>query len=165
MEAGFNRRGLWAIALCLSSAGCGDGLPASETDEQLGAVSLAIQQVPSDITCIQITAAGSRVQTQSFPVTPLGATTLVMKGIAPGTVTFSGAAFPATCSSLTGASIPTWVADPLSVTIVAGTQTNVTLVMRPAGSGGITVDFQGGAGGGVPLGIWDSTNWDNAIWQ
>jgi hypothetical protein len=156
----------WIAIVSTACVSCGGAENATDGEhENTGAIGLAIQQVPSDIKCIQITAAGSRVQSQSFGVTPLGSTTLVMRGIAPGTVMFSGAAFPIACPLLSTASIPTWVADPIEAVIVSGTQTNLTLTMRPAGSGGITVDFQGGVGGGVPLGIWDPTNWDNAIWQ
>jgi hypothetical protein len=164
------REGAWWCGLgafgvfSLLAAGCWTaGEDASV--ESAGSVALEIQKVPSDIRCIQITGAGSRVQTKSFDVTPLGNTTLIMPGIAPGSVTFSGASYPLACKLVTAASAPTWVADPVTATIVAGTQTNLSIVMRPSGSGGITIDFQGGANDGVPLGLWDSMNWDNAIWQ
>jgi hypothetical protein len=62
--------------------------------------------------------------------------------------------------------VPSWIADAVTVTIVAGTQTNITLVMAPAGLAGIGVDFQGGSGSqGIKLGVWDSRNWDNAVFQ
>src|SRR5882672_951231 len=146
------------------AVGCGQGDGAdTSNDKGLGTVQVALQNVPSDIYCVQITSAGSIVRTDSFDVSPGASTTLTIKGIAPGSVKFTGAAFPTACQSLTPTSIPTWVADAVTKTIVSGTTTNVTIVMRPAGNAGVTVDFQGGGGTtGVPLAIWDSTNWDNA---
>jgi hypothetical protein len=125
-----------------------------------------VQTVPSDIRCITIDAAGTRLQSERFSVTPGAGTTLTMRGVSPGSTKFTGASYPVTCDSITTASVPSWIADAVTVTIVAGTQTNITLVMRPAGLAGIGVDFQGGSGSqGIKLGVWDSTNWDNAVFQ
>lgn len=142
------------------------GLGGGPDPESTGTVQLFLQQIPSDISCIQIIAEGSIRQANLFPVTPGAASTITMPGVPSGSVKFSGAAYPIACASVTPSTVPTWIADPKTVTIVSGSTTNLTLSMRPAGNAGVTVDFVGGAGsGGVVLGVWNSTNWNNAIWQ
>lgn len=170
MHAGVSGRvrGYWAAvgAVVVATAACGDGARSRPGPDDFGTVVLAVQTVPSDIKCIKIVSAGSLAFATQFTVTPGGSTALTMPGVSPGSVTFSGEAYPLACTSVTASTVATWIADPVVATVVAGATTNVALTMRPAGNVGLTVDFQGGAGAqGIPLGVWDSTNWGNAIWQ
>src|SRR5262245_1725367 len=107
------------IFLCGCSTGQGDG------PEALGRVEIALMNVPSDVLCVQVIAAGSRAISSLFTVTPGGSTTFTMPGVPPGSVTFSGGAFPNACATITPATVPTWIADVKTVTIVAGATTSV----------------------------------------
>jgi hypothetical protein len=153
--------------LCtLGALGCGVAPAADSSDGSLGTVQFAIMTVPSDVKCIKIVAGGTAAFSTNFTVTPSGSTSLTMPGVSPGSNTFSGEAYSIACASVTTTTVANWIADPVVATVTAGGTTNVTLVMRPAGNVGVAVDFQGGGGAtGIPLGVWNSVNWDNTIWQ
>ena len=161
----------------------------SETEGPVGSAQFAIKIVPNDVQCIQITAAGTRSLTSSFAVTPNQAAQLTMPGLPAGAVTFSALAFAVPCSQVTAASVPGWISAPVVGQVIAGGVIQVTLVMMQAGSANVGIEFpgsggaggaggagggagspgggaNGGSGGGNPSpGVWDSSNWDNALWQ
>ena len=131
--------------LAIGSAGCGpEANDFFASDENVGSVSFALVQVPSDVRCIELTASGSSVITSSFNVVPGASTTLLMTGLPSGSVEFTGVAYPAACAALNDESRPTWVADPLTATITSGATANLSLTMRPAGNANVSVDFVGG---------------------
>ncbi len=145
--------------------GCSSA-PGSTPEESFGTVQVALMTVPSDVKCIKVVAAGTFAISTTFAVTPNNSANLTLSGVSPGANTFSGEAYSLACGSVTASTVANWITDPVVASVVSGAKTNVTLIMRPASSVGVSVDFQGGGGGmGVPLGSWDSTNWDNAIWQ
>jgi hypothetical protein len=154
-----------AIFLTGAGSGCSSGSSTAET-ERPGTVQLAVMNAPSDVKCIKVVAAGTVAFSMNFAVAPGASSIFTMPGVSPGSNTFSGEAYSLACASATAATVANWIADPVVATVVSGATTNVTLVMRPAGTVGVGVDFQGGGGGaGIPLGVWNSTNWNNAIWQ
>jgi hypothetical protein len=123
--------------------GCGGGNGSvSDDSTELGSVQMELKTVPTGLRCVQIVATGSRVLVTNFAVSGGGATTFTMPGISPGSVVFTGAGFTAACSGVTDKSVPTWVADPVTVTISPGAQSSVNLNMRVAGSASVSVDFQ-----------------------
>ena len=183
--------GLAALWGCSSLPG-GGAAAGSEDEGPVGSAQFAVKIVPNDVRCIQITAAGSRSLTSSFDVTPNQAAQLTMPGLPAGAVTFSALAFSVPCSQVTAASVPGWSSAPVVGQVIPGGIIQVTLVMMQAGSANIGIEFPGtggasgssgaggssgsaGKGGGAnggsggngnpPLGVWDSTNWDNALWQ
>ena len=197
------RIGALPLALLLPAlvfaCGTGDKARGSAPSGAIGTAQLFIQEVPGDVRCIRITAAGSRTRTDSFDVSPMDSAVLTMEALPAGDVTFSGDAFPVACADITMSVRPNWLSDPVTVEIVPGDVTDVTLVMRPVGGARIGVDFVGGGTGGAtggtggsatggtggsatggtgtggtgtggtggtsPLGTWDSSNWDEAVWQ
>jgi hypothetical protein len=99
-------------------------------------------QVPPDVTCIHIVAAGTRTKQADFDVMPGQMSVLPMNGLPLGTVSFSGAAFPSACAAMTSTSQPTFVADPVVAQITSSAVTQVTLAMRRNGQASISVDFE-----------------------
>jgi len=195
-----------AVALCaLALFGCAKTGDNADVEGPVGSARFSVQTVPADVSCIRITADGSRDRTQSFDATPNQSAEFTMPSLPAGSVTFTAEAFPVKCSKVTSTSLPTWMSDPVTAEITPGGVTSVTLIMRPVGSADIGIDFQdggttggsggsAGSGGGggsagsggsggtagssgtggtsgsggsssLPPGVWDSTNWDNAVWQ
>ena len=180
---------LAVLAGCsLLSGGGSNGTVATVATEDVGEAQFAVKIVPNDVQCIQVTAAGSRTLTSSFDVTPNQAAQLSMPGLPSGVVTFTATAFSTPCSQVTASSIPGWSSAAVTGQVVAGGVIQVTLVMSQSGSANIGIEFPGsagaggsagggsggsggsgnaGAGGnaGSQAGIWDSSKWNNALWQ
>jgi hypothetical protein len=127
---------LCALALVASLGACSP--PADEEDVATAVLSLV--QVPADIHCVRITAAGSRTVVKSFDATPGASATFSLSRLPVGAVTFSGEAFAAACSAV-GMSAPDWVSDPVTVTLTAGIEAQVSLIMRRNGRASVSVDF------------------------
>src|SRR5688572_6343866 len=124
------------LALAVTAA-CG-----SEDSPNIGVALIAITEAPADVGCIRISAQGSaRSLVRLFDVVAGQSTVFRFNGLPVGSVTFSGDAFATQCPNVDSASIPTWVSDPVVSPVVAGVETNVTLVMRRGGRGTISVDF------------------------
>jgi hypothetical protein len=115
--------------------------PPADDGTGVGVVMVAITAAPADVSCVQIRAEGTRTVTRSFDVTPGASTVLKMNGLPLGALTFSGQAFASTCAGVTAASDPTWVADAVATTVVAGVVGSVTLTMRRNGNVNVSVDF------------------------
>ena len=56
---------LVAVMLGVSAVGCG---AAHDGDDAIGSASVAIAKVPDDVTCVRLTAVGSRTVTHDYPV-------------------------------------------------------------------------------------------------
>jgi uncharacterized membrane protein YgcG len=167
-----------AFALCaLALFGCAKTGDNADVEGPVGSARFSVQTVPTDVSCISVTADGSRDRTQLFDATPNQSAEFTMPALPAGSVTFTAEAFPVKCSKVSSATLPTWVSDPVTADITPGGVTSVKLIMRPVGSagsggtgGGAGSGGSGGAagsGGGtsLPPGVWDTTNWDNAVWQ
>src|SRR5262245_34647873 len=98
-------------AAVLAIVGCGG--EGTEQEELLGSAEIQITQVPADVSCVRITAAGSRVSQQAFNVMAGQSSVLAMQGLPTGTVTFSGDAFNTPCSQVGPMSTANYVADPV----------------------------------------------------
>jgi hypothetical protein len=131
------------------------------TGEDVGVVKLAIAPGPTDAACLRVTVTGpsGTSATRTLGLVPGKSTTGTIGGLPLGAVSVKGEAFSYACSQLTNASIPTWVADPVSVVLTPGTPAPVELVMQKAGQIQVSVDWstggaggQGGAGGAAGTG-------------
>ena len=145
---------LLLASLLLLACGNGEGKRGAGKNGPVGSAQLYIQQVPSEVRCIRITASSpSRSRTDAFDVTPGQSATLTMDALPAGSVTFTGDAFAVACADIGVSTRPTWLSDPVTVEIQPGQTTDVTIVMRPVGGARIGVDFQdagaptGGTGG------------------
>jgi hypothetical protein len=136
-----------AVLACLVGLGCSDeaDLPAGNRQ---GTATIALTATPEDVACVKLAAQGSSTVRQSFDVMAGGQTRLTMNGLPLGVVMFSGDAFATACASV-GAAMPTWMADPVTITLVANVNAQLTLTMRRPGRATIDVGFQGGADAGA----------------
>ena len=165
---------------CSSFPGGGSG---GDGEEAVGAAQFAVKVVPSDVQCIQVNAVGSRSLSSSFDVKPNQAAQLTMPGLPAGSVTFTAVAFATPCAQVSATSVPTYSSAPTVGQVIPGGVIQVTLVMTQSGSAVIGIEFPGsgggggagagggggsgtgGSGGALSAGVWDTSKWDNALWQ
>jgi hypothetical protein len=131
---------LLSIVLLAAASGC-EQRPAADGD--LGQVTIALTQVPANVACLRITAAGSRTVQSAFAVMPGQPSTLTVTGLPTGQVSFSGEAFSTACASLVMTSVPEWVGGPVTASVTSTSSVSVPLVLRPNGRATVGVDFQG----------------------
>jgi virginiamycin B lyase len=111
--------------------------PADDTAE----VTANLDITSSDVRCINVKAVGSTTVTTQADVQGQTSSTLLLTGIPAGSVTFTASAFSVRCASATTA---TYVSDPVTATVAAGTPLALSFKMRPAsamGAGSATLDF------------------------
>ncbi len=135
-----NRIRRWApfVAMAACSSNGQDG----SSDGVMGQARISIQEVPQDVQCVQIVAAGSVSTSRSFDVVPGEGSVFTLNGLPLGEVSFSGEAFPTACAQL-GDGAAAWVADPVVATLVAGVVADVALTMHRNGQAAVAVDFVG----------------------
>jgi sugar lactone lactonase YvrE len=119
-------------------AGCGS--PSDRAAEGTGTASVAIEQVPSDVACVEIDVSGLNAVTQRFTVKPGSSSVLTVAGIPTGSVDISGIAWNAPCASV--GSAPTWAAQSTPTTIVKGSTATVPLTFFPTTTTNVGVDFE-----------------------
>lgn len=129
------------LAGCDHPAGGGDGAPAPT-----GVVRVEIVQAPPDVQCVRINVASSRTFSRFFTAIPGQGTVFMMPGLPLGPATFTADAFGIPCSQVGSDAVATWVSESGTVTVTAGAQTSVTLVMHRPGSTMVSVDFPGSPG-------------------
>lgn len=130
------------LATCL--LGC--AMEHGQGPEATGRASLAVTNVPQNVLCITVTAAGDPTVTSTFPVAPGGDTSnLSMAGLAVGAVDFSGAAYTVDCSALPAHGNPEWVAPTVSTVVLPDQIASVSLEFHPNGQANVSGDFGGAA--------------------
>jgi len=129
---------------------CASGDP-SDRSEATGEAMAAITEVPADVNCVTIDVTGSRSVQRRFDVTPGESSLFSLDGLPVGDVIFNGSAHPIACSSITSASVATWISDPTPATLIAGgPATAVTINLKRNGQATVGVDFDDAdADGGV----------------
>ncbi len=142
------------VAASLAALGCSSA-ESQRSEGALGQARVLIQQAPADVHCVRITAAGSLITTRLFDISPAESSVFALSGLPLGLVAFSGEAFPAACSEVTDDAAPSWVADPVSATLVAGVVADVALTMHRNGLASVVVDFS--AAGTCANGVQDGT--------
>jgi len=136
--------GAVSVIGCNGAGGTGDG--------DRGSATIALTQVPPDVTCIRITVAGSRTVQKSFNVIAGQSSVLALTGLPTGDDTFTGEAFSVACAAVGPATVPAWIGDPVIVTVGAATPVPVNLVLRRNGQATVSVDFDNGPDGGAGSG-------------
>jgi len=119
-------------------------------DGPTGQAQIEVVNAPSDVRCIRVNAAGSRVVTSSFTVNTGAPTVFSVPGLPVGLVTFTADAFATVCPAVNASTVPTWVSDSATVGIAASITTKVTLTMHRPGTGSVSIDFPGDAGATSP---------------
>jgi hypothetical protein len=133
-------------ALGLLLAGCAG--PATGSGELTGKASIAITNAPPDGTCLQITVTGFRTVTRSFDLAAGASTVFELGGLPVGSDTFTASAFGQACSTVTAASVPNWVSDPVVQTVTVTADVSVPLTMHRNGRASVSVDFPNEPDGG-----------------
>jgi hypothetical protein len=123
--------GLIVVSALVGCGGNDDGEPPSGLDE-VAAARLALATVPVDVACLQVVVAGTRMVTRLFEVTAGGAASFELKGLPLGQATFSANAFPVACGMVPTSS-PTWISDPVTVTLTRNEVAEVKLTLRRPG--------------------------------
>jgi len=135
------------------AASCAGPVGSGGADDLPGKAVIALTGVPADASCVQITAAGSRTVTRSFPTVAGANAMLQMPALPLGQVTFSAQAFDVGCSAVNVASVPTWISDaPFTATVAVKPPVLVTLNLIHNGNATVSIGFNdnpdgGGAGG------------------
>lgn len=96
------------LALVMGLASCQG---ADGSDAAAGVARMAITNVPADVACIRVTAAGARTVSHDFDVTAGQPATFLIHGLPVGEVTFSALGLPSACSSSSSAEEATWTSD------------------------------------------------------
>jgi len=100
----------------------------------VGVVQLALEVIPSDLACLGVGLEGPyREATEMLAITGGEALSHTLSGAPLGLVTVTAAAFEQTCESLTARTVPTWVAAPTEISVIAGSKARAELVMRRNG--------------------------------
>ena len=122
---------------CLATgiAGCGDDTAANPDNQ--GAVTFDLTLAPTDARCavVTITPAMGAAIVRQFPLSPSQTAVFSLTGLPTGNVTISEQVFTVACA-MTGTQAPTWIADPVMVTLQAGTPVDVAFNLRRVDGGG-----------------------------
>jgi type VI protein secretion system component Hcp len=144
---GITRIAATAIVLLGLGAGCTGGSATSD-GELAGRAQLALMGVPSDGTCIQVTAAGYRTVTRTFAATAGATAVFDLPGLPLGSVTFSATASGGDCPAPSG-TVATWISDaPFTTTVGVDPPALVTLTLVRNGNANVTIGFDDGATAG-----------------
>jgi hypothetical protein len=131
--------------LALALAACslyGTESPPPRSGGEVEQVVLKITEVPSDVRCVRITAAGeARSVIREIESTGGATLTESLTGLPIGTVTFTGEAFTAACTSVTKSTVAPWASAPVETSIVVGRLSTVELAMVRNGRAKVEVTF------------------------
>jgi hypothetical protein len=130
--------------------GCDGNSTAARPVEQ---VSLHIENVPTDVACLRITASGTdRQVVHDLDVTEGQSVTEAFSGLPIGTVVFQAAAYSQTCDSVAKSTVPSWISEEVSVTVSLTHSTSLSLTLYRNGRAKVTVGFDPEVDAGAPDG-------------
>jgi streptogramin lyase len=129
-----------AASLATAVAGCGDDQPAmSAGNGDSVSVILDLGLAPTDARCAVITATpamGTAVVRQ-ITLVPQQPTVFTLNNLPLGTITFTQQVYTIACSMVTSTSSPTWITDPVTLTLVAGAPVDLSFALRRVDGGGV----------------------------
>jgi streptogramin lyase len=131
--------GIVAAFLATAIAGCGDDQPAmSAGDGDLASVTLELGIAPTDARCavITVTPQTGPAVVRSITLVPQQPTVFVLNNLPAGTVTFTQQVFTVACSMVTATTPPTWISDPVTVTLAVGVPVDLSFALRRVDGGG-----------------------------
>jgi hypothetical protein len=142
-----------ALALLATVAGVGCDDDHAAQSEESGHVMLTLPEIPEDVTCIRVTAAGEfRSSVNDFGVVPGTTLTESLTRLPVGSVVFSANAYATACDSVTKSTNPMWISDEKTVNLVQGRSSSVTLTLYKNGRAKVTVEFADQEDGGTDAG-------------
>jgi len=140
-----------ALLSLTAISGCDES--ATHASLETGEAMLSLAAIPDDISCIQVTAVGEfRSSVSDFDVTPGESLSQPLTGLPVGAVVFSANAYSGACSTVTKSTIPMWLSDEKTVTVVQGKSSSVTLTLYKNGRAKVTVEFADQEDGGTDAG-------------
>jgi cysteine-rich repeat protein len=138
--------GLLPLFALAGAGGC--SVDADETQvsagERTGSANLAVTNIPSDVSCLRITAVGGTTVVTLVDVTPGQPADISLSGQPIGTVAFTADAFPSICAVVTGGTTPNWLSDTVVVSLSAGVPVDISLTLHENGITNVGVDFSSG---------------------
>jgi hypothetical protein len=148
--ADLHRRAIALGCLAALAAGCGAG-PNPSTANDLGVLRVAINEVPGDVLCVQITVSdGLHTVVRKLDAAPGMNVSTTQSGLPIGPVSIAVDAFNAACTSVGSASTPTWVSGVLMTSLPAGMVAMMTVQMARPGTLELGIAFPSD-GGIAPL--------------
>lgn len=135
------RFGVFAMCLGWFTLSCGGENAAS--GEAIGTATLEISTVPAGAQCLQVIGTGASSFNATAALTPGTSSASVSLARLPlGESTVNASVYDVACASIAGV-LPTWVADPQSVTFRAGVATTLTLNLRQQNPVLVNANFVG----------------------
>jgi len=139
-----------ALALLTTMASTGCDNDHANQPEETGQVMLSVPEIPDDVTCVRVTAAGEfRSSVNDFDVVPGTTLTQSLTKLPVGAVVFSADAYAATCDSVTKSTNPIWLSEEKTVNLVLGRSASLTLTLYKNGRAKVTVEFADQEDGGT----------------
>jgi alpha-tubulin suppressor-like RCC1 family protein len=137
-----NRGGLFMVGVGVLVAGCG-GVGEDAGGEEVGTAMLEISTVPAGAQCLQVVGTGASAFSVVAALTPGSNSANVSLGRLPlGASTVNANVYDVACASIGGV-LPSWVAEPQSVTFRAGVITSLVLNLRQNNTVSATANFVG----------------------
>jgi len=142
---------LLALLALTGLPGCDQG--ASHDSLETGQAMLSLAAIPDDVSCVRVTDAGEfRSSVSDFDVVPGETLSQPLTGLPVGAVVFSANAYSGACTTVTKSTVPMWLSDEKTVTIVQGKSSSVTLTLYKNGRAKVTVEFADQEDGGTDAG-------------
>jgi streptogramin lyase len=128
----------WVFATVL--AACGDDAAGPTGAGDLATIKLDLGLAPANARCaiITVTPMTGTAVTQQIALVPEQSTVFTLSNLPTGTVTVTQQVFTVACAMTAGAQ-PTWVADPVTVTLQPGTSVDITFTLNLVAGGGTIV--------------------------
>jgi len=138
-----------SLALLSLTAISGCDERAARDSLETGQALLSLSAIPDDVSCVRVTAAGEfRSSVSDFDVVPGTTFSQSLTGLPVGAVVFSANAYAGACTTVTKSTIPAWLSDEKTVTLVQGKSSSVTLTLYKNGRANVTVEFADQEDGG-----------------
>ena len=127
---------LSACALAVVGAiGCG-AAPEAPTQD-IGTAVLDLSLAPSDARCAEtLIQQGATTSNRRISLSPGQSSVFTLRNLPVGAVTLTERVFTVSCAAIVATTQPTWISDPDTVTLVAGTPVNIQFNLRRVDTGG-----------------------------
>jgi streptogramin lyase len=137
-------------------------LACAPPDEDIGEVTANIMLTAPDVRCLILKAVGTTTVTTQADVDGPMSAPLTLTGLSTGSNTFTASAYAVKCAS---AATATYVSDPITATVVAGSPLTLNFKMRSttANTATATIDFPEAKGRTSEFQTWAGSGWMNSI--
>jgi hypothetical protein len=128
-----------ALVCLLLIAGC--AAKGGHDEDQTSSSTFAIQSVPGDVRCVDVTIVGAtRTVEKKYDVVPGQSSVYHTGGLPIGGALVSANAYNTTCTFAPGT--PTWIADTQNVNLSNDFESTIFLTLHPNGQAAVSANFQ-----------------------